>query len=44
MIYLDNAATTMYKPQCVVDAVVNALTSMAMQDVAHTKHPSMPQW
>ena len=28
MIYLDNAATTMHKPQCVVDAVVNALTSM----------------
>lgn len=28
MIYLDNAATTMYKPQVVVDAVVNAMTSM----------------
>jgi len=28
MIYLDNAATTMYKPQAVVDAVVNAMTSM----------------
>ena len=28
MIYLDNAATTMHKPQCVVDAVVSALTSM----------------
>lgn len=28
MIYLDNAATTMYKPQVVVDAVVRAMTSM----------------
>lgn len=28
MIYLDNAATTMVKPQCVVDAVTKAMTSM----------------
>lgn len=28
MIYLDNAATTMHKPQCVIDAVVGAMTSM----------------
>lgn len=28
MIYLDNAATTMQKPQEVIDAVVNAMTSM----------------
>ncbi len=28
MIYLDNAATTMYKPQEVVDAVVNAMNNM----------------
>ena len=28
MIYLDNAATTLQKPQCVIDAVVNAMTSM----------------
>ncbi len=28
MIYLDNAATTMYKPQQVIDAVVAAMTSM----------------
>ena len=28
MIYLDNAATTKYKPQVVIDAVVNAMTSM----------------
>ena len=28
MIYLDNAATTLRKPQCVVDAVVAAMTSM----------------
>ena len=28
MIYLDNAATTMRKPQCVIDAVVNAMTHM----------------
>ena len=28
MIYLDNAATTMKKPKCVIDAVVNAMTHM----------------
>lgn len=28
MIYLDNAATTMHKPQQVIDAVVTAMTSM----------------
>ena len=28
MIYLDNAATTMKKPQSVIDAVVNAMTHM----------------
>lgn len=28
MIYLDNAATTMKKPKCVIDAVVNAMTYM----------------
>ena len=28
MIYLDNAATTMKKPQCVIDAVINAMTHM----------------
>lgn len=28
MIYLDNAATTLQKPQCVVDAVVQAMTTM----------------
>ena len=28
MIYLDNAATTMYKPECVVQAVTQALCSM----------------
>ena len=28
MIYLDNAATTMKKPQCVIDAVINAMTRM----------------
>ena len=28
MIYLDNAATTLSKPQCVIDAVVNALTNL----------------
>ena len=28
MIYLDNAATTLHKPQCVIDAVVNAMNSM----------------
>ncbi len=28
MIYMDNAATTMQKPQCVIDAVVRAMSSM----------------
>ena len=28
MIYLDNAATTLHKPQCVIDAVVGAMTTM----------------
>lgn len=28
MIYFDNAATTIHKPQCVIDAVVNAMTTM----------------
>lgn len=28
MIYLDNAATTMHKPQCVIDAVTGAMGSM----------------
>ena len=28
MIYLDNAATTLVKPQCVIDAVVAAMGSM----------------
>ena len=28
MIYLDNAATTLQKPQCVIDAVVRAMTTM----------------
>ena len=28
MIYLDNAATTLHKPPCVIDAVVRAMNSM----------------
>ena len=28
MIYLDNAATTLRKPPCVIDAVVNAMQTM----------------
>ena len=28
MIYLDNAATTMKKPQCVIDAVISAMSNM----------------
>ena len=27
-VYLDNAATTMHKPECVIDAVVNAMRTM----------------
>ena len=32
MIYLDNAATTLRKPQCVIDAVVCAMTSMRSEE------------
>ena len=28
MIYLDNAATTLHKPQCVIDAVVSAMQEL----------------
>ena len=28
MIYLDNAATTLRKPPCVIDAVVRAMTTL----------------
>ena len=28
MIYLDNAATTLHKPPCVIEAVVSAMQSM----------------
>ena len=28
MVYLDNAATTMHKPDCVIKAVTQAMTSM----------------
>ena len=30
MIYLDNAATTMHKPKEVIDAVVEAMTSLCL--------------
>ena len=33
MIYLDNAATTMHKPQAVVDAVCGAMTSLDRKSV-----------
>lgn len=35
MIYLDNAATTLKKPQQVIDAVVTAMTSMGNASRAH---------
>lgn len=45
MIYMDNAATTMHKPQEVIDAVVNAMNSMAMpaavQVRRHSVHPGL---
>ena len=45
MIYMDNAATTMHKPQEVIDAVVNAMNSMAMpvavQVRRHSVHPEL---
>ena len=39
MIYLDNAATTMHKPQEVIDAVVQAMSSMAMPGEGRMKRP-----
>ena len=45
MIYMDNAATTMHKPQEVIDAVVNAMNSMgnagAVQVRRHSVHPEL---
>ena len=35
MIYMDNAATTMHKPQEVIDAVVNAMNSMGNAGRVH---------
>ena len=40
MIYMDNAATTMHKPQEVIDAVVNAMT-VAVQVRRHSVHPEL---
>ena len=38
MIYLDNAATTLRKPPCVIDAVVNAMQTMGNSGrSAHTE-------
>ena len=41
VIYLDNAATTLRKPQCVIDAVVNAMNSMG--NAARGAHSSSLQ-
>ena len=38
MIYLDNAATTMMKPECVVRAVADAMTSFG--GVGRGVHPA----
>ncbi len=41
MIYLDNAATTLHKPQCVAQAVTEAMTSIG--NAARGVHPSSLQ-
>jgi len=41
MIYLDNAATTLHKPQCVAHAVIEAMTSIG--NAARGVHPSSLQ-
>ena len=45
MIYMDNAATTMHKPQEVIDAVVNAMNSMGNAGRGarrrHSVHPGL---
>ena len=42
MIYLDNAATTMHKPQTVIDAVTQAMCSLGNAGRGATSVPSMP--
>lgn len=45
MIYMDNAATTMHKPQEVIDAVVSAMSSMGNAgrgaSELHSVHPGL---
>ena len=42
MIYLDNAATTMHKPQTVIDAVTQAMRSLGNAGRGATSGASMP--
>ena len=42
MIYLDNAATTMHKPQTVIDAVTQAMCSLGNAGRGATSGASMP--
>ena len=41
MIYLDNAATTMHKPQAVIDAVTQAMCSLGNAGRGATSGASM---
>ena len=41
-IYMDNAATTMQKPDCVIDAVVNAMSIWEIPAGEPMKRPWMP--
>ena len=43
-IYLDNAATTKQKPQCVIDAVVAAMNNMGKLERIKHVHLSLNQW
>ena len=42
MIYLDNAATTMHKPQTVIDAVTQAMCSLGNAGRG-AYHPRLPR-
>ena len=37
-IYMDNAATTMQKPDCVIDAVVNAIPGCLQADLRNKRN------
>ena len=38
MIYMDNAATTMHKPECVIDAVAGKCIPWGMREEERMRH------